>query len=1075
MSQPTALFSDTFDLPLTDIHADPARFQGRLGEYSEDTVNAIVGKGHYDRSKSPITVWRDPVNGKFYILSGHSRFEAAKRIYASGKQPELASLPVKQMMVDDVTAAIEYAVLESNRKSTEEGLVPDIMAYRKAVELGKNSAYLKSIFRPDSRFQRLKELSKLNPKGMFIEQLAAASQHSFPYLERNARWVGNMRAQFPALTDLHERELFDYLYGSKKALNITKQQFFDLVNSKVSRIDFDPANALNLANRISPTAYTDPLNEQLREIDKQIEAAQKEIERHRTTIARAKSEGIEPPMYQGRISFDAQIGMLNGYIIRKMEEKATVQQNANRLERTMGGDLFSQVAENVNAKWKGAPDAEIMDSPWPSEKFPHRKLRLVKKGNDYVVEGYFRDGYAPTGYPHSVIAHKTPIYDNAKSYFLDLLEKSEKHPSSPHEMDQPQHKQVEMMSESQIKKALNESTVSLHCFFEPFDGAYAADKKERNSDADWYFIIKDGIAIQFEDYHGVDGDYTYGSRYPAYDVYKWMINPKTWDNEGKGGWVSNMSDQEVFEALTIPNKLTPAILELIVDCMNRMSKAVGKDRTKFKFPEISDFETQPENDIDEKMEDRKVSSFSRHVTPHPRFTTLYVASYRDRVSKQQFDADLARAKKVGGWYSSYNKNGAVAGFQFKTETALQDFTGLMAPLEPLAPQASKNEAPAAPEKERTLPYGEIPYFNFEASYDKLYNINGLTPTEELVAMGILRLVEWDKVYNRFNKKVGKLKSDKYDKIGIYDSYIKDYNNQNRKGIVGLATGVAGRMVKSHVAVLNVSPLDVEWAKNKHAEAAREKHGPELRAAAKALAGEATYAFEVGDIVTFRSKRWEVVEKRGDGLAGPRYIIRELGTVRELGVHEKEITPPASSHRYKVGTFVMLKSDKAAQPHLVESHHTCAAGNNCYRISPYPNGKAEGLVDEDELLIYSTTAGGKPETYFDLPANAVNIPLANVYSTKDNKESSYIVAASRMREAANGWIPKRGPITVEKMPDGRHHIKDGNATFEVAKRSGWDYIPAVVVNEQNSQMNDPKRKRMLMMAKAAAARARALSI
>jgi hypothetical protein len=1427
MNQPTALFSDTFDLPLADIHADPARFQGRLGEFSEDTVNAIVGKGHYDRSKSPITVWRDPANGKFYILSGHSRFEAAKRIYASGKQPELASLPVKQMMVDDVTAAIEYAVLESNRKSTEEGLVPDIMAYRKAVQLGKNAAYLKSIFRPDSRFQKLKELSTLNPKGMFIEQLAAPSQHSFPYLERNARWVGNMRAQFSALTDLHERELFDYLYGSKKGLNITKQQFFDLVNSKVSRIDFDPANALNLANRISPTAYTDPINEQLREIDKDIATTEREIENLRTNLARAKSEGIAPPLVAstnqvGRITMEARISELNNHIVTKYQAKAKLQQDAGRLERTMGGDLFSMMdapapapapeqaaelpmddapellqwypmddwetnllrarktylsnfddktraahrkalgsewvniwsdlprlvahinewragrpdapppqprminptfsdestmkdkiiakvnaetdpwqrqrtidniaysfagprqettrqrvlleltgnqypkakagvheikkvitelvgetpepapvpvvqkvaekpthqyaivhtSDGVKAKAKpirklgtgsnvyfetdryrvndykdgtvllliqgtdggvpvaerhyanaedavtiaqevsstypkgvpaalavhnyvdrlervllGKPDAEIEDSPWPTEKFPHRKLRIVKKGNDYLVEAYFRDGYAPSGYPHVVIAHKTPIYANAKSYYLDLLEKSEKHPSSPHEIDQPRKR------------------------------------------------------------------------------------------------------------------------------------------------------TEVENilEIDEKLEDRKVSSFSTQATPHPRFGTLYVASYPDRVSKQQFDADLARAKKLGGWYSSFNKNGAVAGFQFKLETQLQNFTGMMAPLEPSAPQAPKNAAPAAPEKERTLPYGEIPYFNFDASYDKLYNINGLTPTEELVAMGILRLVEWDKVYNRFNKKVGKLKTDKYDKIGIYDSYIKDYNNQNRKGIVGLATGVAGRMVKSHVAILNVSPLDVEWAKNKHAEAVREKHGPELRAAAKALAGEATYAFEVGDSVTFRDKPWEVVEKRGDGLTGPRYIIREMGTVRELGVNEKEISAASmkpesneieytvtvkdlempSRQEYKqtkqsdrrehpmiqVGNLVdrmfkgigpiwpmmrrgsewlydtegmkpkrvvinvswvnnhtvrvnwVVQQKTYGQPFKYMTNGQVSTGTKAiYRHSEDddagitvnvgqplqvntgdtivygysqdtsgtgkvaevyfdPLGKAYDVrvkrKDGDDinvnvhditlvvaeqpkkanekvislepmnkivqrspiqaingLALFTSSAGkfvvmgkeiqkvstnynkdfimdgAKPNAVFWLaqnikmypqermftnPAEAQRVPLNKIYSTKENKESSFIVAAAKMMEAAHGNGEPRGPITVEKMPDGRYHVKDGNATFEVAKRSGWDYIPAIVVNEQPTQITDPKRKRMLMMAKAAAARARALEL
>ena len=45
------------------IVVDPQRFQGRLSEYSEDTVKAIVSKGTYDKSMEPIIVWEDPAIG----------------------------------------------------------------------------------------------------------------------------------------------------------------------------------------------------------------------------------------------------------------------------------------------------------------------------------------------------------------------------------------------------------------------------------------------------------------------------------------------------------------------------------------------------------------------------------------------------------------------------------------------------------------------------------------------------------------------------------------------------------------------------------------------------------------------------------------------------------------------------------------------------------------------------------------------------------------------------------------------------------------------------------------------------
>ncbi len=341
----TDRFSPVFDLPRQDIRLDPSRFQGRQGEYSEDTVNAIVSGGRFDPTVSSLVVWKDPDSGQYFLLSGHSRFEAAKRLYESGKQPGLTSLPVKELLNATEEEAVEYATIESNRRGTEEGLVSDLKAYALAVSSGKNSTQLKRLFRPDSRLRKLQELSYLNPKGMFVEYLAQPSQQSFPYLERNARWVGDMRRQLPALTNAHERELFDYLYGSKKALNLDKSKFYDLVNNKVNRIDFDPDKALNLNDRISPTAYTDPINEQLRELDRDIDVAQKEIETRRSAIARARGEGIEVPKYQGRQTFEERIAELNAHIIRLIEKKEALRQASGKLERTMGGDLFSQVEE----------------------------------------------------------------------------------------------------------------------------------------------------------------------------------------------------------------------------------------------------------------------------------------------------------------------------------------------------------------------------------------------------------------------------------------------------------------------------------------------------------------------------------------------------------------------------------------------------------------------------------------------------------------------------------------------------------------------------------------------------------
>lgn len=333
-----ARFSDTYDLNRELIALDPARFQGRQGAHSEDTVRAIIAKGHYDRSGEPIVVWQDPDTGTHYVISGHSRWEATEQLYGSGKQPDLKTVPVKRFL-GDLDEAIDYAVLESNRGSSEEGLLSDLNAYRRAVERGMNRAQLLGIFKPETRLRKLQDLSALNPRGQFIEMLAGTQAASFPYLERNARWTGILRNSLPALTNAHEQEIFNYLYkDSQKGLKLSKDQFYKLIGDRVNRIDFDPELALNLHDRVSASAYTDPINEAIADINRRMEVSQREIEAKRALIARARTEGKEGfiPKFQERIS------ELNRDIIKLIQEREDLRQKAGRIERTMTADLFSE-------------------------------------------------------------------------------------------------------------------------------------------------------------------------------------------------------------------------------------------------------------------------------------------------------------------------------------------------------------------------------------------------------------------------------------------------------------------------------------------------------------------------------------------------------------------------------------------------------------------------------------------------------------------------------------------------------------------------------------------------------------
>lgn len=52
---------------------------------------------------------------------------------------------------------------------------------------------------------------------------------------------------------------------------------------------------------------------------------------------------------------------------------------------------------------------------------------------------------------------------------------------------------------------------------------------------------------------------------------------------------------------------------------------------------------------------------------------LFVATIRDKVDREEYSAILAVAKRHGGYYSSFRGNGAVPGFQFKTDAARAAF------------------------------------------------------------------------------------------------------------------------------------------------------------------------------------------------------------------------------------------------------------------------------------------------------------------------------------------------------------------------------------------------------------------
>jgi len=236
-------FSKPTEIRIDEVFVDIDVFQGRSVPFASETVEKIIREG-YDTTQDPIVLWKND-SGKNIVISGHSRFEAAKR--TAQKNKKFQKIPVK-FFNGDRDEAIDYALIESNRSGKAEGIESDIKAYTRAKERGYSREFLKSIFKIDSYINILRVLTKLDPNGEFIDILKKndGGEKVFPYILRNATWVGSARLIYPEITNAHEKEIFSFFYKTDKGLKITKQAFFDLLKKKIETPNFSAKKPLGL-------------------------------------------------------------------------------------------------------------------------------------------------------------------------------------------------------------------------------------------------------------------------------------------------------------------------------------------------------------------------------------------------------------------------------------------------------------------------------------------------------------------------------------------------------------------------------------------------------------------------------------------------------------------------------------------------------------------------------------------------------------------------------------------------------------------------------------------------------------
>jgi len=217
--------------PIELIHTDTARFQNRTNAFSELSAQSVAE--HYDKNKfDPIVIWEDKKQGKYFVLSGHSRLEGMKR--------RKARVIPARFFEGTEQEAITFARVDANRSANAENIIEDLKAYKlmrggdetKGLKPAKKSE-LERVFK--GKHNKLDAWSYLNPNGLFLQALQSENKSEFPYLETRALWVGELRKKYgEEFTNTYEDDCFNFIFANATNNRLSKDVFFELVEKRIS-------------------------------------------------------------------------------------------------------------------------------------------------------------------------------------------------------------------------------------------------------------------------------------------------------------------------------------------------------------------------------------------------------------------------------------------------------------------------------------------------------------------------------------------------------------------------------------------------------------------------------------------------------------------------------------------------------------------------------------------------------------------------------------------------------------------------------------------------------------------------
>ena len=361
------------DINIADIFTDEENFQQRKQAYSERSVNNIiqaVQNGTFNWNEfDPITLWISPKDYRYYVLSGHSRLEAFRRLFADGYQ-NFELIPAR--VFEGTLAEAKEIALRSNTLSTKESSIERAGYYHKLFAAQKPRKEIIELAKKQEakNWKYIINLAQLNQEGALIADLEALGEDDTTNnLKKIADYIGEARGLFPQLTDKHEAELYKYLTKNNRIEKYNKNEFLAELNKKMML--FDPAEPLNLENFVSKNTIEQSYDEALKEARLALKEANEARDEKRKDLARKLKEQkgsltnedtkrIQAILVEG--GFDRAVQKAEQELLRLESQRESIKEQAKRQVSLFGVDLgdyhFELIPKADEKIYKGYSDTK---------------------------------------------------------------------------------------------------------------------------------------------------------------------------------------------------------------------------------------------------------------------------------------------------------------------------------------------------------------------------------------------------------------------------------------------------------------------------------------------------------------------------------------------------------------------------------------------------------------------------------------------------------------------------------------------------------------------------------------------